>query len=260
MLLQNPKSPVVPLLFASIVFQGVVSALDKPTSDSPLPIGWVASSPRDEIRPEFSYEPNGGPTGSGCFVIEHDSREGLDGWFQKEFPVTGGEYVQFQALRKLASVAVPRRSALVRVLWKNDAGKMVSADVPDEQLKELGHVPSAEPEHPVDGATDDKGWTTVQGIYRVPMKATRAVIELHLQWAPKGRAEWSAVDLVKTTPPASRKVRLATIHYKPKGKISSGQLRRVCATYQRSSQTESRSRRAWRDGAIRGCHRQIVIV
>lgn len=182
-----------------------------------FPDGWTATSPRDEIRPEFSFEPHGGPKKSGSFVIRHDAREGLDGWMQKSFAVTGSEFVRFQAARKLTDVAVPRQSALVRVLWQNDAGKMVSADVPDEQAKELGHVPTAEPEHPVDGTTDVNGWTKVSGVYRVPAKATRAVIELHLQWAPLGRAEWSDIELAKTTPPPTRKVRLATIHHKPSG-------------------------------------------
>jgi predicted amidohydrolase len=44
------------------------------------------------------------------------------------------------------------------------------------------------------------------------------VVELHLQWAPNGRVEWSDVEFAKTSPPPSRKTRLATIHYKPTGK------------------------------------------
>ena len=189
-----------------------------PPNGAAYPSGWTAHSPRDEIRPEFSFEQQGGPKQSGSLVIRHDQREGLDGWFQKEFSVTGGEFIRFHAVRKLTEVASPRRSALVRVVWQNDAGKQVSADVPPQQAKEMGHVPTAEPEHPVDGATDENGWTTVSGIYRVPSKATRAVVELHLQWAPSGRAEWSDIELAKTTPPPSRKVRLATIHYQPSGK------------------------------------------
>jgi predicted amidohydrolase len=79
-------------------------------------------------------------------------------------------------------------------------------------------MPSAEPEYPADGATDAHGWTTVSGVYRAPSKARRAVVELHLQWAPRGRIEWSEVLFEKTAPPPPRKVRLATIHYKPSGK------------------------------------------
>lgn len=183
-----------------------------------LPNGWQAMSPRDEIRPAFSFEPQAGPKQAGSYIITHDGREGLDGWIQKSFPVTGKESYRFTAARKLTAVALPRRSALVRVLWQNDAGKMVSADVSPEQVAEYGNTPTAEPEHPVDGPTDANGWATVSGWYRAPAAATRAVVELHLQWAPNGRVEWSDIDLAKTAPPPSRKVRLATIHHRPGGK------------------------------------------
>jgi predicted amidohydrolase len=185
-----------------------------------LPAGWTASAPREEIRPEFSFEPAGGPKKTGSFGVSHDHREGLDGWFQKSFAVNGGQWYRCHAVRKTDNVDVPRRSALVRVLWRDEKGKMVSADVPDQQVKELGHVPTAEPEHPADGATDGQGWTTVGGVYRAPSKATQACVELHLQWAPKGRVQWSQVQFEKTAAPEPRKVRLATVHYKPTGKSS----------------------------------------
>ncbi len=190
----------------------------KSRSGDALLAGWSARSPRDEIRPEFSFDPLGGPKHAGSLVIRHDERDGLDGWFQKSFSVTGGEFYRFAAVRKLTDVAVPRRSALVRILWQDDGGAMVSADVPKQQAEELGHVPSAEPEHPTDGATDSKGWTTVSGIYRAPSKAMRAIVELHLQWAPRGTVEWSDIEFAKSVAPAPRKVRLATVHFKPSGK------------------------------------------
>jgi predicted amidohydrolase len=194
------------------------SEANKSRRNDNFPAGWSARAPRDEIRPELAFNPQGGPERDGSFVIRHDERDGLDGWFQKSFPVTGGEFYRFQAVRKSTDVSVPRRSALVRVLWQNEAGKMVSADVPEKQVHEIGHVPSAEPEHPTDGATDSQGWTTVSGVYRAPAKAERAVVELHLQWAPKGTVEWSDVEFAPTAPPKPRTVRLATIHYKPTGK------------------------------------------
>jgi predicted amidohydrolase len=183
-----------------------------------LPPGWTVESPRDEIRPEFSFDPMGGPKQAGSFVIRHDERDGLDGWFEKSFSITGGEFYRFQAARKLTDVAVPRRSALVRICWQDATGKMVPADVPKDQVQEIGHVPSAEPEHPSDGETDSDGWTMVSGVYRAPSQAARATVELHLQWAPGGIAEWSDVEFVPTDTPAPRTVRLATIHYKPTGK------------------------------------------
>ena len=188
------------------------------SAESLLPDGWAAVSPRDEIRPEFSFEPNGGAKQAGSFVITHDRREGLDGWIQKSFAVTGGEFYRVSALRKTHDVAVPRHSALMRVLWRDDADKPVRADAPAGS--EAGGRPlfSAEPEHPADGATDAQGWTTVSGVYRAPAKATHAIVELHLQHAPNGRVEWSDVTFEKTAQPAARKVRLATVHFLPNGK------------------------------------------
>ena len=187
-------------------------------ADGLYPPGWTTNAPRDEIRPNFSFEPKGGPTSTGSLVIRHDQRNGLDGWFQRRFAVTGGELYRFHAVRKTEGVAVARRSALVRVVWQDDAGKMVPPAVPTGRADDERPIWLAEPEHPVDGATDPQGWTTVGGVYRAPARATRAVVELHLQWAPGGRVEWSDVELAKATPPPPRKVRLAAVHYKPTGK------------------------------------------
>jgi predicted amidohydrolase len=216
------KRFVLHAAFFALVLGGFDSAVSLEESNSKsgdiFPVGWSAKSPRKEICPEFLFEKEGGPKQAGSFVIRHDEREGLDGWFEKSFPVIGGGFYRFQAVRKMTGVAVPRRSALVRIVWQDEQGKMVSADVSKEQVEEIGHVPSAEPEHPTDGAADSEGWTLVRGVYRAPREATRAIVELHLQWAPNGMVEWSNVEFGPTVAPPPRKVRLAAIHYKPTGK------------------------------------------
>ena len=214
--LSHPKGEG--LVAVTISMLACLFFLAEARASSQVPDGWQTLAPRDELRPAFSFEPKGGPSHAGSMVVKHDHRDGLDGWFQKTFAVKGGDYYRFQAMRQTRNVSVPRRSALVRVVWQDEAGQTVSADVPDQQIQELGHVPSAEPEYPTDGATDPHGWTTVGGLYRAPTKATRAILELHLQWAPNGRVEWSEVAFEKSPPAPSRKVRLATIHYKPSGK------------------------------------------
>lgn len=212
------RSVVAAMAFGGLLFFPEAVAKEQPQITDPFPKGWTAKAPREELRPSFSFNPKGGPKRAGSFTISHDQREGLDGWMEKTFAVVGGEFVSFHAVRKGTNVPHVRRSALVRVLWQNEAGRMVSADVPLQQAKELGHIPTAEPEHPVDLETDSLGWTSVGGLYRVPSKATKAIVELHLQWAPNGAIEWSDIGFEKASPPASRKVRLATIHYKPSGR------------------------------------------
>src|SRR5438552_620325 len=65
--------------------------------------GWLPLSLRDEIRPLFRVEPAGGRNSNSVLVIEHDAREGLDGFWMKTFPVSGGQFYRFQAFRRTRS-------------------------------------------------------------------------------------------------------------------------------------------------------------
>jgi len=216
--IRRPLNHFVQLFVVLISASEISTSADSPSEDKEIETEWITKSPRDEIRPHYSTTPDGGPSNGKCLVITHDDREGLDGWFQKTFKVVSGETYRFEALRKTNNVDIPRRSALVRILWQDQAGKLVSANVPETQVRELGHTPTAEPEHPVDGKTDENGWTAVTGLYHVPSNAVRAVVELHLQWAPGGSVRWSDIQFAKSDAIASRPVRLAAIHYKPSGK------------------------------------------
>jgi predicted amidohydrolase len=193
--------------------------------------GWSPAAPRPEIRPDFSFDPKGGRDGKGSFRITADQREGLDGYWVRTVPIKGGKYYRFHAVRKVHSgvsgphTPVWRQSAVVRILWQDDRGNPVSMDAPavTEYLK--GWTPVAEAEYPTDKETDADGWTEVSDTYRAPLKATRAVVELHLQWAPSAKIEWSEVRLTETSPPAGRKVRLAAVHFRPSGKSPAGNCR-----------------------------------
>lgn len=201
------------LLAATCAVLGSASASPK---DAP-PEGWTTAAPRDEIRPQFSYQVRGGREGHGVFVIQADGREGLQGWWQKTFPVQGGRHFKFTAFRRAENLPVARQNVMVRVLWQDSAGKSVPADenVVTDYL--IGFKARAEAEFPQDRQTDAHGWTEVSGTYRAPQGAARAVVELYLQWAPKGRVEWTNVALTETAAPAGRKVRLAAVHYRPTG-------------------------------------------
>src|SRR2546426_7305843 len=78
--------------------------------------GWTTVAPREEIRPQFQHTETGGKSGHGTLTIRADDREGLHGWWQKTFPVTGERCYRFSAWRRAENIAVPRRSVLARVL------------------------------------------------------------------------------------------------------------------------------------------------
>ena len=179
--------------------------------------GWTSTAPRDEIRPQFQRTVSGGKSARGALVIRADEREGLHGWWQRTFPVTEGQHYRFSAWRRVENIAVPRRSVLARVHWRDDAGKAVQR--PDGVVTNysLGVVASAEPEYPRDSGADKVGWVELSGVYQAPPGTTRALVELHLLWAPDGMVEWSDVELIPTEAPSPRKVRLASVHYRPRG-------------------------------------------
>ncbi len=213
-------------LFSAFTGFVAVGAASEKLSNDPGD-GWQTASPRPEIQPQFARDKQG-RSGHGSFVIQSDEREGLDGYWVKSFPIQGGHFYRFTAFRKTSDVTVPRRSALVRLLWQDAAGKKVLRDEAASGSAETplahyvtdvlpGYTPAAEAEHPLDKETDANGWTEVSDLYRAPLAATRATVELHLQWAPRGRVEWSDVSLTETAPPEPRKARLATIHFRPEG-------------------------------------------
>jgi len=179
--------------------------------------GWTNASPREEIRPEFQQSETGGKSGHGTLAIRADEREGLHGWWQKSFPVTAGRHYRFAAWRRAENVAVSRRSVLARVLWRDDAGHQVQRREGVVTGFSHGVVASAEPDYPRDSVAGRDGWVEVTGDYEAPPGATVALVELHLLWAPKGSVEWSDVSFLPAEPPPPRKVRIASVHYKPRG-------------------------------------------
>jgi predicted amidohydrolase len=179
---------------------------------------WQHTAPREEIAPRFNLDAKGGRDGSASLVIATDDREGLSGQWFKTVPVRGGGHYRFSAWRQGDGLAIPRRSTAVRILWQDDAGKQVSHDGPTVTSVLKGWKPRAEPEYPTDRSTDAQGWTEVSDVYRAPMAATQARIELHLQWEARARVRWSDVSFEGCEPPVGRKVRLASVHYRPNGK------------------------------------------
>lgn len=195
------------------------AAGEKPVEKSFVaPPGWTSGSPREELRPTLAFASTGGRDGKGCFIIQHDEREGLHGFWTKKIPVIGGQHYRFQAWRSVTHVATPRQSVLARILWRDEKGNMVPQDEPSAPGYLVGWKPNSEAEHPMDKHTDSAGWTEVSDAYRAPSKATAAIVELHGMWAPNGRIEWSQVSFEAVPEPQPRIARLATIHHRPTGK------------------------------------------
>jgi predicted amidohydrolase len=210
---------LIPVLQLAMLLSFVTATpgVGKAMGVNSAPDGWTTAAPRDEIRPQFAFDPQGGPGGGGCFIIRADHREGLDGCWRKTFPVQGGKYYRFESLCKASSVPVPRRSIVPMIHWQDDRGRQVPLDEQPVTSYLRGATAMAETEFPTPKGTNADGWTELSDTYRAPGKATRAVIELHLQWAPSSEVRWAGVSFAESAAPAARKVRLAAVHFRPRG-------------------------------------------
>ncbi|MDZ4848327.1 MAG: carbon-nitrogen hydrolase family protein [Pirellulaceae bacterium] len=180
------------------------------------PTGWTTASPREEIAPAFSFDAKGGPQGDGCFVIESNEREGLQGRWVKTFATDGGKYFRFSVMRKMTGIDSQRRFGVARILWKDSKGAKVDHAEPTAATYAAGSTVRSEPEYPMDGRSNADGWTELTGVYLAPPNATQAVVELEFRWAPNARLEWASVSLTPTESPKPRIVRLATVHFVPR--------------------------------------------
>ncbi len=201
-----------------VVFVAILGPPGRPTAaeDRVAPGGLTTASPREEIRPEFRFEAEG-PDGQGRLVIKAGGLEGVAGCWRKTVPVVGGKSYRFQAYFQARDVALPRRSVVAEIHWRDAEGKKVLLDQPTVAGYLRGSKGIAETEFPATRGTDAQGWTEVSDTYQAPARATRAIVELHLRWAPEGEVRWRDVSLVEAAPSPPRPVRLATVHFLPRG-------------------------------------------
>lgn len=179
--------------------------------------GWVATAPRDEIRPKFDMIAKDGPGNTLSLVTRMDGREGLQGAWKKAFAIEGGGHYRFFALRKTEGVSLARRSTEVKVTWQDDKGRLVPNDNYTNPRYFRPGTSTHRPDYPMDKGTDPHGWTEVSDTYKAPTKATQAMVELVFRWAPPhSSVRWNGVSLKQVEAPKGRKVRLASVHHKPR--------------------------------------------
>ncbi|MGK0200794.1 MAG: putative amidohydrolase [Yoonia sp.] len=188
------------------------STPDRPTHD-----GWTAAAPRDAIRPLFDVVPNDGPARNSSLVIRMDDREGLHGSWTKTIPIKGGKHYRFEALQKTAGAPLPRRNALAKITWQNDAGRLVKNDNHTNRKWLRSGISTHRPDYPIAETKRADGWIELSDTYKAPTAATKAVIELFFRWAPPNSSvRWNGVTLTPVPAPAKRIVRLASVHFKPR--------------------------------------------
>lgn len=169
---------------------------------------WVLKAPREEIATGGSHDETG-----AILHLSAPDREGTNGYWEKSLPVTGGKHYRFTALRRAHGVSHPRRSCVVRIEWNDSAGHPVTSNEEVNPAYFGSSSTTARPDFPRDKESRPGRWVLVEDTYHVPDNAKRAVIQLHLRWAPGGSVEWKGVALGQCPPPPARTVKLAAIHH-----------------------------------------------
>lgn len=179
---------------------------------------WTARSPRDEIRPAFERIPSNADEPARSLVIRSDARAGLQGWWETELDVEGGAYYRFTAAARVERVPFPRRCVFPRVHWRNAEGGSVTRDEPVfGPYHPKGTPATATPELPLEQRTGDDGSIRFESVVRAPSGSSRALIELHLWWAPGATVEWTDIRLEKAPAPPPRRARVGAVHFHPSG-------------------------------------------
>jgi len=180
------------------------------TDDSTM--GWSPESARAEIAPEFSHFES--DSGELVLGLSGKGRDAVDGAWTRVFDLQGGRAVTFKAFKRTEHVKSPARCALAKITWQDAKGKMVKA-AGVHGIAVLGKNEIARPEYPADHVPEGTSeWTKVADSYHVPRGASQAKVELRLRWT-KGSVQWKNIGFDIDDELPSRKVRLATVHFRP---------------------------------------------
>jgi predicted amidohydrolase len=103
---------------------------------------------------------------------------------------------RFKVYFRTRGVRSIHQSIVVQLQWFAEGSKLINMDYVNE-LRTEGE------------------WKVFEGTSRAPDKAVSLEIELYLRWS-EGLVWWSGSELVEVPSPQTRKIKVGTIHYKPK--------------------------------------------
>jgi predicted amidohydrolase len=183
---------------AATVASLLVVLLSAPVPSEPVSTeGWKPYAVRPEIAPRSFSERD--PQGALLLGLAGRGDDAVDGRWVREVPVVPGKSYAFSASWRAKGIDSPARSVLARLVFLDAAGG-----------------PLRPMEYPIVGAPVSDGWTPLAGVYRAPEKAAHVRLELHLRWTATGEVRWRGASFREATPPAPRRVTLATVYHRPR--------------------------------------------
>src|SRR5688500_18064967 len=127
---------------------------------------WKRWSPRDEIMPQFAFDPKGGREGRGALKITARAASDFGAWRSTLGNLRAGQAYRFNAWYRTQSIENERHSVIARLQWLDANGKPVANKV-------------RPPEYPLDAARQGE-WVKLELTTRAPETAVALDVQLSL--------------------------------------------------------------------------------
>lgn len=175
--------------------------LDARFGDAAAAKEWKPWTPREEISPQFTFDPAGGRTG-GALKMTSSALATFGAWRRQITGVTRGRSYQFTAWFRGENIPNERRSVIPRLQWLDDKGQPVKGSIrPPEYVLDVGR---------------ENGWTRVETTVQAPETASGLDVQLSLGFAADATLWWDHVVLAEVDTPPGRTVRVMTVHLRPR--------------------------------------------
>lgn len=162
--------------------------------------GWQRWAPRPALAPHASVSTTSGSAIPHLVLSNKENSHVLGGWRRQTGPVHPGKTYQFRAEVFLQGSADPHRSLLCMIHWLGN-------DLKEEIV----------PEYVLHSRKVAEGKFLLEQTFSAPSGANSLQTSLLLQWSAGVRAEFASVSLQECDPLPTRKVRVATIYWRPAG-------------------------------------------
>ena len=168
--------------------------------------GWKSWSPRDEISPQFAFDPKGGREGRGALKIAVRAASDFGAWRSKLGDLRPGQAYRFNAWYRALDVQNERHSIIARLQWLDAKHKPLAPTV-------------RPPEYPLDVAREGE-WVKMELTGRAPENGVALDVQLSLAFEADGAVWWDEVSLAEIDSPPARVIRAMTVHFRPRNSPS----------------------------------------
>jgi len=159
--------------------------------------GWRALAPRAVSAPSISVG-----NGADGYVLNASGGGAANvygGWTTHIAGLQGGSYYRFSGRARAVNIASIRESVTILLRWRGSFG--------DEEL----------PDYVWSFEKQQDGSVLFDRTLQAPAGTSAVDVELVLQWTPDGQVSFDKLSFASAAAPPGRKVRVASIYYRPSG-------------------------------------------